>query len=1006
VTSKLTIRSKLAAALAVPLLALSALVAVQVRESVGNTDAARVQADLATSATGPGGIVTAMQNERNFEALRSIGFTSAVDLPVKTPEEARSQTDGALDTFRNRLDDLDPKAADAYLPAVSAIEGGIDDLRTTADTLAQTPSLEQAQAASDLFGNYTTLLGQLLDANQKVANTIDDAQLRSGVELLSALSLQAEIEARAVREALVAGVLQDPSAAVQTGMLAGQRDANERIVRNLAEDAYQKPVLAVLNHPDRQPYVAAIDNAAVNPLATNINEMLGATPKGDAAQLKTAQDSVAKIVDARAELLRKDATTQQRNYLLAAAGAVVLALMVLALANRWITRPLSRLADEARVMASERLPNAVNSILETPAGEDVVPPAIEPVHVRGGSEVSGAVDALNAVQESAIGLAVEQVVLRRNIADSFVNLGRRNQNLLSRQLDLITQLEQEESDAEELEQLFRLDHLATRMRRNAESLLVLAGEEPARQWSAPVAVGDVLRAALGEVEQYSRVRLQPMDETTVIGKAVADVSHIVAELVENGLTFSPPDATVNVYGRHSDEGYEIAIVDSGLGMSEEDIARANLRLSANESFTVAPSRYLGHYVVAQLALRHQIHVDLEPAEGGGVMATIVLPFTLLDDGMGGPISEVPDVEAFSFGDIAVVDDLEDSTAPIGDAEPIVSGAPADDDEIDVPAFMAAASVLVQPDEATTDAPADESTSDAIEPEPAPTWNAAPAPAEPRAAMPTPVDVGPAPMPLAAATAAFLGATAPVGDAAAPRLPVIEPVPAARVDAVEPAAFVEPVNDEVPVFAEVVDDGVAEAPAAVVDKGAFAAMLHATQASAPIESKEKPEPDPLVEPVGPQPEPVQAFVQNTPELATEVAATEAVAFVAAPIQDDLLPRLPRRGRRGRGADAPAPSVPDQVLRIAAAQTDVEPEPEPAVARVAEAEMVAAVPASAPPLPRRELDAEPVAPAPRAEPAPVPAAAEATRPNYELFAAFRAATDQGRADAVRRGDGGGA
>ena len=240
-------------------------------------------------------------------------------------------------------------------------------------------------------------------------------------------------------------------------------------------------------------------------------------------------------MEARADWLRNDATTKQRNYLLAAVGAVALALLVLALANRWITKPLSRLADEARVMASERLPNAVNSILETPLGDDVVPPTIEPIHVRGGAEVSGAVEALNAVQESAIGLAVEQVLLRRNIADSFVNLGRRNQNLLSRQLDLITHLEQEESDAEELEQLFQLDHLATRMRRNAESLLVLAGEEPARQWSAPVPVADVLRAALGEVEQYSRVRLQSVDETTVAGKAVADVSHIVAELVENAL---------------------------------------------------------------------------------------------------------------------------------------------------------------------------------------------------------------------------------------------------------------------------------------------------------------------------------------------------------------------------------------------------------------------------------------------------------------------------------------
>jgi signal transduction histidine kinase len=978
VTSRLTIRSKLAAALAVPLVALATLVAVQVRDSVGVTDAAKVQADLATSSTGPGGIVTAIQNERNFEALRSIGFHTAVELPVTTPEEARAATDEALNGFRDGLADLEPGAADVYLPAVSAIEGGIDDLRSTADTLGQTPSLEQAVQASALFGNYTALLGELLDANEQVSITIDDADLRTGVELLDSISRQAEIEARLVREALVSGVLQDADAAIETRKLVGSRIANERRVRNLAVGDYAAPVMAVLDHPDRAPYVVALDSTANDPLATEIGPMLDSTPEAPAAQLRAGQESGANIVDARAAWLRDDATTKQRNYLLAAVGAVALALFVLALANRWITKPLSRLANEARVMASERLPNAVNSILDTPLGDDVVPPTIEPVRVRGGAEVAGAVEALNAVQESAIGLAVEQVVLRRNIADSFVNLGRRNQNLLSRQLDLITHLEQEESDSEELEQLFQLDHLATRMRRNAESLLVLAGEEPARQWSAPVPVADVLRAALGEVEQYSRVRLDAVDETTIAGRAVADVSHIIAELVENALTFSPPDSSVNIVGRHSDDGYTIDIVDTGIGMSEEDIERSNVRLRASESFTVAPSRYLGHYVVAQLALRHEILVSLDSPPEGGVTASIVLPFVLLDDGRDGPIDQIPEIDAFSFGDIALPDELAvvaDAPEPVAGGEPplAVSASDADEDPIDVPDFIAGADFMIEPD-----------------PSPEPVPDVVPAASE------LPPDVS-APVPPVVPVASLPETEAP------------EFVPTTFADA---AAAVAPAPPEEVVAAPVADTpSEPVAPAAPApDRGVFAAMLHATAAPAATAPKEA-EAEPLVEPAAPRPEPVEAFVSNRTDGAVEAdSAAPELTFVAAPIQDDLLPQLPRRGgRRSRGAEPAAPVVPAQVLRIAATVSPAEPVAEPATIVAAEREPhpAAASAAAAPPLPRRELDADAVAPPPRAA---VPAMPEEhgdrPRPNYELFAAFRAATDQGRADAVRGSDGGGA
>ena len=210
--------------------------------------------------------------------------------------------------------------------------------------------------------------------------------------------------------------------------------------------------------------------------------------------------------------------------------------------------------------------------------------------------------------------------MRRNVADAYVNLGRRNQNLLSRQLEFITQLENDESDPETLEHLFRLDHLATRMRRNAESLLVLAGLAPPRTWSAPVAMGDVVRGALGEVEGYRRVRLRHVDEARVDGSAAADVSHVIAELVENALSFSPPDADVEVYGRRDDHGYVITIVDSGIGMHDEELERANSLISSANALTLAPSRFLGHYVVAQLAARHGLTVHLAASPAGGLTA--------------------------------------------------------------------------------------------------------------------------------------------------------------------------------------------------------------------------------------------------------------------------------------------------------------------------------------------------------------------------------------------------
>jgi signal transduction histidine kinase len=326
-----------------------------------------------------------------------------------------------------------------------------------------------------------------------------------------------------------------------------------------------------------------------------------------------------------------DDSLRERIFLGVAGVAVLIALALTWLIGRSITRPLRSLRAQAEEMAEQRLPAAVRAILDTPPGEDVVIPPVIPIEVKTRDEVRDVAAALNAVQRRALDLAVEQVVLRRNISDSFVNLGRRNQNLLNRQLELITELESATTEPDELASLFRLDQLATRMRRNAESLLVLAGVEPPRQWSAPIDIADVVRSALGEVEDYQRVSVRHLEPATLIGSVATDIAHVLAELIENGLTFSSPAHEVEVKGRLTPAGYALAVTDNGVGMRADEIARANKRLAGEESFSVAPSRYLGHYVAGHLALRHGIGIELQDDPGGGTLARVLVPMCLVND---------------------------------------------------------------------------------------------------------------------------------------------------------------------------------------------------------------------------------------------------------------------------------------------------------------------------------------------------------------------------------------
>ncbi|MGD9750809.1 MAG: ATP-binding protein [Acidimicrobiia bacterium] len=291
---------------------------------------------------------------------------------------------------------------------------------------------------------------------------------------------------------------------------------------------------------------------------------------------------------------------------------------------------VSLLVAQAITRSVTRLRNAANDVVAKLRGTDLDDevPQIEPVDLGTSDELADAAAALNTVVGTTIDLLEQQARGRKALSEMFVNLGRRNQNLVSRQLRLVDELERNEADSENLKKLFKLDHIATRMRRNAESLLVMAGLEAPRKWKKAVPVVDVLRSAVSEVEQFERVEVTEMEAVRVSGGAAANLAHLVAELTENALRYSPPDTKVIIAGEPTAKGLRLTITDRGTGMADADLANANQRLAEPPRLEEAPTAYLGHFVVGRLAQRHGIGVALQSGDVG-ITAVIDLPEDIL-----------------------------------------------------------------------------------------------------------------------------------------------------------------------------------------------------------------------------------------------------------------------------------------------------------------------------------------------------------------------------------------
>ncbi|WP_345560711.1 sensor histidine kinase [Nonomuraea rosea] len=306
--------------------------------------------------------------------------------------------------------------------------------------------------------------------------------------------------------------------------------------------------------------------------------------------------------------------------------AVIASIVLSITTTRQLLAQLKKLRDAAHELSDDRLPGVVERIGR---GEEVDLAKEVPALDFGDDEIGQVGQAFNTVQRTAIGVAAEQAELRRSIRDILLSLARRTQGLVHRQLTVLDVMERREADPEELKELFRLDHLAIRMRRNAENLIVLSGSAPARTWRRSVPMVDVVRGALAEVEDYTRVTLMPMGDVVLLGRAVGDVIHLLAELIENAVSFSPPYTNVQVSGQLVANGYVIEIEDRGLGMKPDDLNSANERISDPPEFRITGTARLGLYVVSQLAKRHDIQVVLKASPYGGTTVVVLLPQELV-----------------------------------------------------------------------------------------------------------------------------------------------------------------------------------------------------------------------------------------------------------------------------------------------------------------------------------------------------------------------------------------
>ena len=518
------------------------------------------------------------------------------------------------------------------------------DARAAVAAIHELGPLRTAAAGSRLpalvvIQEYTDKINTLLALDDQVAVGSSDSTLADAVRvvgLVSAMKEEASEQQALITAAHPSSLIGLSRTGFTTGIQAAitnaeaQQQANEAAFNGAATASQRQLFNGALSAPTVAGAQAQVQQAislartaspgAEGPVVANAESSLYDVVSG----MRSVEAQLVNSVIARSTTLRNSAITGVIISSSAVLLVLALALVFTTIIGRSMVRPLRRLRAGALEVAGQRLPETVRQMSETD-GEGVSL-EVEPIDVESSDEIGQVARAFDQVHREALRLAANEAALRGNVNAMFVNLSRRSQSLVERQIQLIDDLELGEQDAERLSSLFQMDHLATRMRRNSENLLVLAGHDVSRRWNQPIALVDVLRAAVSEIEQYERVTLNVQPGIAVRGQAVNDVVHLLSELAENATSYSSAETPVNIAGHLlSSGGVLLDITDQGVGMGAEEMAHANWRLDNPPVVDVAVSRRMGLFVVARLAVRHGIRVRLRPAASGGLTALVWLP---------------------------------------------------------------------------------------------------------------------------------------------------------------------------------------------------------------------------------------------------------------------------------------------------------------------------------------------------------------------------------------------
>ncbi|MFG2635010.1 nitrate- and nitrite sensing domain-containing protein [Streptomyces sp. NPDC048362] len=564
----------------------------------------------------------------------------------------------------------DPRAADA-LAALHRTRGATDravgEIRKNADHDTRdgmdAADRERLNAALDAFTGLGSLRRSVEEGTVTRAQAYDlyNRLVDPCYTLLAALEGIDDVDMDKQSRALVnitraRELLSREDALLGSSLVVGRLTRDE--IRDISDLAAQRSLLYDINLPllpdaERERYESFWKNATTAPLRVAEQDVIDAgagTPHGVTAkswdsaaagvlkELGTLDDQAGDRFQDRMRPVAMGVIAQAAVAGLLGLAALLFSLFLSVRMGRTLIRDLRQLRMEAHEASGIRLPSVMRRLS---AGEQVDVETEVPRLEYDKNEIGEVGQALNTLQRAAVEAAVKQSALRSGVSEVFVNLARRSQVLLHKQLTLLDTMERRTEDTDELADLFRLDHLTTRMRRHAEGLVILSGAAPSRQWRRPVQLMDVVRASVAEVEDYERIEVRRLPRIAVTGPAVADLTHLVAELLENATVFSPPHTAVQVLGERVANGFTLEIHDRGLGMTAEALLDANLRLAETPEFELSDTDRLGLFVVSRLAQRQNVRVSLQPSPYGGTTAVVFVPDTLLTD-------DVPDTNGIGF----------------------------------------------------------------------------------------------------------------------------------------------------------------------------------------------------------------------------------------------------------------------------------------------------------------------------------------------------------------------